>query len=468
VLDDPSGSYIVMELVEGRTLQAAILEQGRLDLPDTIAIVSQVADALDHAHAQGVVHRDVKPANVMIEPSGHIKVMDFGIAKLESGANLTTSGLILGTPNYMAPEQARGGSVDGRADVFSLGCILYECLTGQKPFRGESVGPILVKILTEEPASLAAARPDLPPAVADVVRRAMAKEPGRRFTTGGELIAALRSAGGIPATVGLASSIARGQPPDDVVGELDLVPEVDGERTARSVPPPVTASGPPARRSTELLAVAAVVLLLVATGVLFATGGFTPTPEPGADPNALVQREHVGLIGRLLGRQPRLLVRVPAGSSLSFSLTTPLTSETASGGDRFEGVVSEDLRVEQTVAIPAGTAALGHVSRAQPSEKASGRGEITLELDRLRLEDGQVLDVVAEPRLFRGRSGIKKDGITGALAEIGATVGGLFGGKKGAGSGTAGAKGEEAELAPGTTLSFELTEGVRVTRPGEP
>ena len=107
--------------------------------------------ALDHAHASQVVHRDVKPANIMIEPSGQVKVMDFGIAKLETAANLTSTGLIMGTPNYMSPEQARGLKVDGRSDLFSLGCVLYECLTGARPFQAESVSGILVKILTEDP-----------------------------------------------------------------------------------------------------------------------------------------------------------------------------------------------------------------------------------------------------------------------------------------------------------------------------
>ena len=93
----------------------------------------------------------MKPANIMIEPSGQVKVMDFGIAKLETAANLTSTGLIMGTPNYMSPEQARGLKVDGRSDLFSLGCVLYECLTGTRPFQAESVSGILVKILTEEP-----------------------------------------------------------------------------------------------------------------------------------------------------------------------------------------------------------------------------------------------------------------------------------------------------------------------------
>jgi len=142
-------SLIVMELVEGETLQSRLRARGRLDLPETIRVLGQVASALDHGHANQVVHRDVKPANIMVEPSGRVKVMDYGIAKLETAANLTSTGLIMGTPNYMSPEQARGLKVDGRSDLFSLGCVLYEWLTGRRPFQAESVSGILVKIRTE-------------------------------------------------------------------------------------------------------------------------------------------------------------------------------------------------------------------------------------------------------------------------------------------------------------------------------
>jgi serine/threonine protein kinase len=127
-------SLIVMELVEGETLQSRLRARGRLDLAETIRLLGQVASALDHAHANQVVHRDVKPANIMIEPSGQVKVMDFGIAKLESAANLTSTGLIMGTPNYMSPEQARGLKVDGRSDLFSLAA----CSTSASPARDRS------------------------------------------------------------------------------------------------------------------------------------------------------------------------------------------------------------------------------------------------------------------------------------------------------------------------------------------
>ena len=137
----------------------------------------------------------MKPANIMIEPGGHVKVMDFGIAKLETGTNLTTTGSIMGTPNYMSPEQAKGLKVDGRSDLFSLGCVLYECLTGAKPFQGASVSVILVKILTEEPPPVDFAATGLPVEIGGVLKRALSKDPAARYASGALLIEALRTAG---------------------------------------------------------------------------------------------------------------------------------------------------------------------------------------------------------------------------------------------------------------------------------
>ena len=185
IVSTPRSSFIVMELVEGRDLLSLLQERGRLGLDETLDILGQVAAALDHAHASGVVHRDVKPANVMIEPSGQVKVMDFGIAKVEQGGNLTATGLIMGTPNYMSPEQAKGGRVDARADVFSLGCVLYECLSGRKPFPDESLTAILLKVVMEPAPPLDFEGLGLPRALDGVLRKAMAKEPGRRFASPG-------------------------------------------------------------------------------------------------------------------------------------------------------------------------------------------------------------------------------------------------------------------------------------------
>ena len=184
---------IVMEFVDGVTLEAILEKHGRLGLRDTIKILSQVADALDHAHRHKVVHRDVKPANVMVSRSGDVKVTDFGIAKTETSTNLTASGSILGTPDYMSPEQAKAGHVDGRSDLFSLGCILYECLSGRKPFRGDGLTGVLLQIVNEEPEPLDCEKLGLPVAVQAVLKNALAKDLLKRFASGREFGLALRS-----------------------------------------------------------------------------------------------------------------------------------------------------------------------------------------------------------------------------------------------------------------------------------
>jgi len=184
---------IVMEFVEGETLETVLKKHRRLGLSDTTKVLTQVAEALGYAHHQKIVHRDVKPANIMVSPSGQVKVTDFGIAKAESSTNLTAAGSILGTPDYMSPEQARGGKVDGRSDLFSLGCVLYECLSGEKPFPGDSLTGVLLKIVSEEPRSIDWENLGLPVAVRAVLQNALAKDPLKRFHSGAEFVQALRS-----------------------------------------------------------------------------------------------------------------------------------------------------------------------------------------------------------------------------------------------------------------------------------
>ena len=192
--DDASGvSFIAMEYVEGQNLKE-VLAQGRaLSFEQIGDIVMQVADALDFAHAKGIVHRDVKPANIILLDGYRAKITDFGIAKIASGvSNLTTTGQFLGTPNYMAPEQIKGAPVDGRTDIFSLGICLYECLTRRKPFGGDSLTSISYKIVHEPFAPLHEVNPQIPDGFADVVALCLAKEPGKRYQRAKDLAAALR------------------------------------------------------------------------------------------------------------------------------------------------------------------------------------------------------------------------------------------------------------------------------------
>jgi serine/threonine protein kinase len=193
--DEPSGtSFIAMEYVEGQNLKE-VLAQGRpLSFEQAADIMAQVAEGLDFAHAKGIVHRDVKPANIILLEGNRAKITDFGIAKITSGvANLTTTGQFLGTPNYMAPEQIKGTPVDGRSDIFSLGICIYECLTHRKPFGGDSLTSISYKIVHEPFPPLHDINPTIPEGFADVVSHCLEKDPAKRFQRGRDLANALRA-----------------------------------------------------------------------------------------------------------------------------------------------------------------------------------------------------------------------------------------------------------------------------------
>ena len=186
--------FIAMRYVQGRDLRSVLSEDWPLESSRAAAIVRQVAAALDAAHEQGLVHRDVKPANVLLaRPTGsesaeHVYLSDFGFTKrLASGSGLTGTGQFVGTLDYAAPEQFKGGSADGRTDVYSLGCVLFECLAGRPPFRAENDAALMYAHLQQEPPSLANERPDLPAEIAAVVAKAMAKVPAYRQQTAGEL-----------------------------------------------------------------------------------------------------------------------------------------------------------------------------------------------------------------------------------------------------------------------------------------
>jgi predicted Ser/Thr protein kinase len=192
--DDASGvSFIAMEYVEGQNIKE-VLSQGRALSFDQIGdLIAQVADALDFAHSKGIVHRDVKPANIILLDGNRAKITDFGIAKIASGAaNLTSTGQFLGTPNYMAPEQIKGAPVDGRTDIFSLGICLYECLTRRKPFGGDSLTSISYKIVHEPFPPLHEINPQIPEGYEEVVANSLAKDPARRYQRARDLANALR------------------------------------------------------------------------------------------------------------------------------------------------------------------------------------------------------------------------------------------------------------------------------------
>ena len=178
--------FIAMEYIEGEVLRERS-RRGPLPLEDALNLTAQAAEGLEAAHRKGIIHRDIKSANIMVTDKGQAKIMDFGLAKLRGGSSLTKEGATIGTVAYMSPEQARGEKVDHRTDIWSLGVVIYEMLTGELPFRGEHDVSLLYSIVHEEPQSLREKRPPVPPELQRVIERALAKNPNSRYQTAADM-----------------------------------------------------------------------------------------------------------------------------------------------------------------------------------------------------------------------------------------------------------------------------------------
>ncbi|MEV5484038.1 MULTISPECIES: protein kinase domain-containing protein [Streptomyces] len=230
--EDASGGvaepYLVMEYVEGTTL-SHVLKGGALPPAQAADVVGQVLEALEHSHRHAIVHRDIKPANVMLAGTGKIKVVDFGIAKAlsEVATRLTGTGVAVGTPAYLAPEQIKGGDTDHRTDLYAVGCLLYELLTGRPPYTGDSPFSVMHQHLTADPVPPSRLRPELPPAVDAVIVRALHKDRADRFADA----AAMRTA---------LSAAARATPPAPVP-----TPTARDPRAGAAVPAAVASPAPP-------------------------------------------------------------------------------------------------------------------------------------------------------------------------------------------------------------------------------
>ncbi|HYH28741.1 MAG TPA: Stk1 family PASTA domain-containing Ser/Thr kinase [Actinomycetota bacterium] len=232
--------FIVMEYLEGRTLREVLSQEGPLH-PDRAAEVAEsISNALGSAHQQNLVHRDIKPGNIMLTPSGDVKVMDFGIARATTGEALTQTATVLGTASYFSPEQAKGEPVDQRSDIYSVGCVLYELVTGRAPFTGDSPVAIAYKHVREAPVLPSSINPDVPPALEAVIMKALAKNPANRYQRASEMAADLaRVRQGLPvaATPILPGEttqvVTRAQPADGtaVMAPLDEEPDRRGNKT---------------------------------------------------------------------------------------------------------------------------------------------------------------------------------------------------------------------------------------------
>jgi len=271
--------YIAMEYIEGHTLHELLGEHRSLPVERVIDIVRQVCAALDYAHAHGVIHRDIKPANIMLAANDAVKVMDFGIAK--TGGTMTATGQVLGTPNYMSPEQVKGKPIDGRSDLFGVGVLLYEMLTGEKPFDGQNVTTIIYKIVSENPIPPRELDVTIHPGMSAVVTKALAKVPDERYQTGAALVAGLEnyksfgSEAGATQLISMAGDRTLVTPPP-VQARLAAAGGTGTPAVRATTPAPATTAQPapakpPARKAparetnTRMLAGVVVLLLIAAT-----------------------------------------------------------------------------------------------------------------------------------------------------------------------------------------------------------
>jgi eukaryotic-like serine/threonine-protein kinase len=211
--DPKAGAYLVMEYIEGDALSRTLSRVVRLTPARTMALVAQAADALNAAHDRGVVHRDVKPGNLLVRPNGTLVLTDFGIARSAGAAQLTAAGSVLGTASYISPEQAMGEQATPLSDIYALGVVAYQCLAGHRPFEGENPLEIAMRHVREVPPPLPV---DIPPAVRAIVERAMAKAPGARWPNASAFASVARRAAaelaGRPGAGGNASAAPAGQP----------------------------------------------------------------------------------------------------------------------------------------------------------------------------------------------------------------------------------------------------------------
>lgn len=196
--EEESKSFLAMEYIEGRDLSAILAETGPMPVERAAPIVEQIADGLAFAHERGIVHRDIKPGNILLQDGDRVKITDFGLARLASAGSVTQTGHAVGSPSYMSPEQVQGLPVDGRSDIFSLGVMFYEMVTGRRPFEGESLTSIIYKIIKDHPPPPSRVVPGTPPAVDAIIGRMMAKGPEERYQSGRELVEDIRklSSGG--------------------------------------------------------------------------------------------------------------------------------------------------------------------------------------------------------------------------------------------------------------------------------
>ncbi|MEO8511082.1 MAG: Stk1 family PASTA domain-containing Ser/Thr kinase [Chloroflexota bacterium] len=393
--------FIVMQLVDGSDLATHLRDSGPMSATDAARLAREIASALAMAHRRGIVHRDVKPGNILITDAGEVKVADFGIARAMSEASMTVTGTTLGSVHYFSPEQARGDEVTGASDVYSLGIVLYEMLTGRRPFEGDSAAGVALKRLTDDPVPPSAWRA-VPPGLEAIVMRSLQRDPADRYPDATALAEALRAwqvdPNALPAAAAAAAAMPVGEP------TMYVPPRVADDRTParaaapRYAPEPRYEAEPEGRGTpwwTWLLLVLGIVLL-GAMGFLGAQliGSLGPGTSGSPSPTALEQvtipdwvgdpivavREEADRLGLVLDEQTEASGDVDDGDVIS---TDPVAGQAVERGDSVTVLVSggaEQVRVpgmigqtrdEARQTLERERLALGNVSE-EPSGATAG------------------------------------------------------------------------------------------------
>ncbi len=347
--------YIVMEYVEGSDLKSLILRNGPLPIDHAVAIAEDVAEGLEAAHRMGMVHRDVKPQNILVSPSGEVKITDFGIAKSSLSTALTETGVTFGTADYLSPEQARGFAATPRSDIYSLGVTLYEMLTGRLPFTGENAVAVAMQHVSVEPPPPRMFNAQIPPRLEALVLAALSKNPDERPASAREFAQMLRAyrTASQEATV-VRPAMPRPSQPRAAPGSMAAAPV--GNVSGRTAPPPlrspVISQAPPASSGRDVgvfllgmmfIGLILGVVYLAATGTfdnLFHFGGGTRPPpvvrpEPTVEPTA-TPAPQMAIVPNLVGLDERAAIAAIEGAGLLPYAELPRASDVVSAGLVFD------------------------------------------------------------------------------------------------------------------------------------
>jgi serine/threonine-protein kinase len=337
--------FLVMELVEGESLERR-LERGRIPLQEGIDYSLQALAALRYAHAHGVTHRDVKPANLIATPEGVLKLTDFGLAKAGQAGRLSASGAPMGSVYYMSPEQVMGSvEADARSDIYSLGTVLYELATGRKPFDAEGAFEVMRAHIEDAPAPPIEKEPSLPPALSDAILKALEKRREDRFQSAEEFREGL-------------------------------------ERVGRSAPP--LRRRPVPFPEFRFLRIGALAAALAAAAVLLGPRRRPATPVRVAEPARTELKA---------GKDSPRLIPVPAGTMLKVRLRQEISSSVNKAGETFTATLEEPLAAANRLTAPKGATVEGRITEAEKGGRLKGRARLAIELTRLRTANGEAVRI---------------------------------------------------------------------------